>query len=140
MTEVGRRSFPPVLLVALGGTVGTAARHMVGPSIPDLGRLPAGILTVNLVGCFLLGCLAETLSRRGDDTGRRRDARLLLGTGVIGGFTTYSALAVDTAALLRDDAVATAVLYAVGTVVLGAVAVAVGIAVGRRLPGPRQAS
>lgn len=69
------------------------------------------------------------LSRR-PDVGRRRLARLLLGTGFCGGFTTYSSLATATAVLLTDSATGTAVLYAVITVLGGAVASWAGILCG----------
>jgi len=90
------------------------------------------ILLINVVGAFALGLLLESLVRRGPDAGRRRDLRLLVGTGVLGGFTTYSALAVDTATLL-GDALPIAINYGVGSVVLGAVASWVGITVSAAL-------
>lgn len=92
----------PLVLVALGGAAGTTARYLLGETISDVAGMPFGIFAINLTGAFLLGWLIEALARYGPDTGRRRDLRLLLGTGVIGGFTTYSALAADTAVLLRD--------------------------------------
>src|SRR5699024_11239433 len=61
-----------------------------------LSDLPVGTFLANISGAFLLGLLVESLSRRGADHGRRRDLRLLLGTGLLGGYTTYSALANDT--------------------------------------------
>ena len=86
-------------LVMAGGTVGTAARETLILAIPTVARLPLAILTANVVGAFALGLLLESLTLRGDDSGTRRHVRLLLGTGVLGGFTTYSALSLDVAAL-----------------------------------------
>jgi CrcB protein len=82
----------------------------------------------------MLGVLLETLVRSGADTGARRTVRLLLGTGFLGGFTTYSTLAVGTAALVVEGSIWFAVAYCLGTVALGAAATFVGIAVthGRR--------
>jgi fluoride exporter len=122
-------------VVAVGGTVGTAVRAAIALAVPDVGGVPVAILAINVVGAFLLGVLLEALVRRGPDMGRRRLLRLGLGTGFCGGFTTYSALAVGAAELLRDGAVATGLAYAAGSVVLGAVAawggIATGTAIGR---------
>lgn len=124
-------------LVALGGTVGTAIREGLALTFPaPPGGFPLTVFAINLVGSFALGLLLETLVRRGSDEGARRTARLLLGTGLIGGFTTYSAFAVDVAAL-TDGAPAVAIGYAVGSVVLGAVAAGGGIVVGARRHGRR---
>ncbi|WP_291042226.1 CrcB family protein [Herbiconiux sp.] len=121
----------PVLLVVAGGVVGTTLRVLVTAAVPDAGGLPIDILVVNLVGAFALGLLLEVLALRGPDTGTRRRVRLLVGTGVIGGFTTYSALATDTSLLVDSDRLLAAAAYALGTVVLGAVASIAGILVGR---------
>ena len=119
-------------LVLVGGSAGTLARWAVGLTVPHVARLPLGTFVVNLVGAFVLGALLEHLARRGPDTGRRRALRLTLGTGFCGGFTTYSALANDTDGLLRAGLVGPALAYALGTVVLGLAASALGILVARR--------
>lgn len=115
-------------LVFVGGTIGTGIREALSLAFPPVDGVPYAILGVNLVGAFLLGVLLDALARRGPDTGRLRAARLLLGTGVLGGFTTYSALAADTAALLGGGSVATGALYGVGTVLVGGVASWAGMA------------
>ena len=120
-------------LVAAGGTVGTAARAVVSRAIPHLGGLPVGILATNLIGAYLLGLLLEVLSRLGPDTGRRRHLRLLLGTGVLGGFTTYSALAVDTAGLIDTYRILAGAGYALITVTVGGLASWAGIVTGRAI-------
>ena len=120
-------------LVALGGTIGTGVREALALSLPAApGTLPVTIAVINVAGSFVLGLLLESLLRRGPDRGRRRDLRLFVGTGVLGGFTTYSALAVDTG-LLLDGHPGTAVAYALGSVVVGALAAAGGIALGAAL-------
>ena len=126
-------------LVAAGGTVGTALRALVTIAIPPLGHFPVATFGINILGAFLLGALLEALARRGPDEGRRRVVRLLVGTGVLGGFTTYSALAVDANMLLTRDTVGTALLYSLGTIVLGAVATWVGIALSAALHRRRAA-
>ena len=120
-------------LVAVGGTVGTALRALLTIAIPPMGNFPVAIFGINLLGAFLLGALLESLARRGPDEGGRRALRLLLGTGVLGGFTTYSALATDANLLLVRDSVGAALLYALGTIVLGAVATWAGIALSAAL-------
>ena len=122
------RSF---VIVAVGGAVGTLARHGVGETITSYDPFPYATFVVNLSGSFLLGLLATLLVLRGADSGARRDARLLLGTGLLGGYTTYSALAVETEQLLRFGEVQVAVVYALGTAVLGLVAALAGIATAR---------
>ncbi|TFD94631.1 CrcB family protein [Cryobacterium lactosi] len=120
-------------LVFAGGTMGTALRELLAISVPPVAGVAVVIVGINIVGAFLLGLLLETLTRRGPDEGRRRQLRLLLGTGVLGGFTTYSALATDTSLLLADNRIGTALLYALGTVLVGALASWAGIGAGGAL-------
>jgi len=120
-----------IALVALGGSVGSLARHGVERLLGTSAGLPVGTLTVNLVGAFALGVLLEGLTTRGSDVGHRRAARLLVGTGFLGGFTTYSALALETDGLLRDGRPALALTYALGTVVFGLLASLAGVVAAR---------
>ena len=120
-------------VVFTGGVAGTAARYVAEESVRPWGAWPAATFLVNIVGAFALGVLMEALARRGPDLGARRRLRLLLGTGFLGAFTTYSALAVETALLARGGRVGLGVAYAAGSVIVGLVAAAVGIrAAGRR--------
>ena len=121
-----------LLLVAVGGAFGTASRHLLGDAIGTTHDFPLGTFLINIAGAFLLGVLLEGLARAGSDVGHRRRLRLLLGTGFLGGFTTYSSLAFDSDALLRSDQVGTAAAYALGTVAIGLVASVAGIAFARR--------
>lgn len=114
-------------LVFVGGVLGTAARYGISSAVPHVRGVPVAILVVNVVGAFLLGLLLERLVRAGADDGVRRDLRLFAGTGVLGGFTTYSALATDTATLLADGHPGAAVGYGLGTLVLGLAAAAAGV-------------
>ena len=116
-----------MLLVAAGGAVGTGARYLLSTHLPPVRAVPLAVLAINVVGAFALGLLLERLLRDGPDAGRRRDLRLLLGTGVLGGFTTYSALATDTLALLATGATGRALAYALGTLLLGLLAAVLGI-------------
>ena len=116
-----------IALVMLGGAAGSLARHGVEQLLGTSDGLPVGTLTVNLVGAFVLGVLLEWLATRGSDAGRRRAARLLVGTGFLGGFTTYSALAVEADGLVRDGRIALALAYVLTTVVVGLLASLAGI-------------
>ncbi len=117
-------------LVFVGGAVGTGARAALTGATPLVSGVPAALLGINVVGAFLLGLLLQRLHRAGPDEGRRRDLRMLVGTGVLGGFTTYSALAVDTAGLLAEGRAAGALLYAGGTLLLGLAAALAGLRCG----------
>ncbi|WP_236863823.1 fluoride efflux transporter CrcB [Brevibacterium daeguense] len=118
-------------MVALGGTIGTVLRHAVGGLIPTVAGLPLNTFLINVSGAFLLGLLASALALRGPDRGPRRELRLLLGTGVLGGYTTYSLLALETASLMLESRILEALGYGLVTVVLGVLASWAGMLTGR---------
>ncbi|WP_058748746.1 fluoride efflux transporter FluC [Curtobacterium oceanosedimentum] len=126
-------------LVALGGAIGTGVRAALAAALPSVDGISWTILAINVVGAFCLGLLLESLAHAGPDTGRRRALRLFVGTGVLGGFTTYSTLADDTARLLDVGRWGAGTGYALLSVVLGLVAAAAGawIAGARRSRGAR---
>lgn len=110
-------------LVAAGGAVGTLLRWRVGVAVrPE----SFSILVVNIVGAGLLGFLVGRVPVRG---GRSEAVRLALGTGVLGGFTTFSAYAVEVARRLDDDP-SGGFAYALAMVAVSVMAAVVGIAVG----------
>ena len=113
-------------LVALGGAIGTGVRAALAAALPSVDGISWTILAVNVVGAFCLGLLLESLAHAGPDPGRRRALRLFVGTGVLGGFTTYSTLADDTARLLDVGRWGAGTGYALLSVVLGLVAAAAG--------------
>jgi len=115
-----------IVLVFLGGSIGTAARYLLSTLIPSWHAIPLPTIVVNVVGAFALGLLLESLLRRGPDEGARRDLRLMAGTGFLGGFTTYSTFAVESDALIGAG-LGTFLLYAAGTLIVGAAASAAGI-------------
>lgn len=139
-------SLPHVGLVLLGGILGTAAREALTLAVPGIGGFPTTILAVNMLGAFLLGLLLESLLRAGHDAGARRTLRLMLGTGFLGGFTTYSTFAVDAVELWGVPGTGLAhpgagVLLVLATVLAGAAASWAGIALAGRLrPGPEARS
>ncbi|GEL99258.1 FluC/FEX family fluoride channel [Cellulomonas terrae] len=138
-----------VAVVAVGGAVGTAVRWVLTQTI---GTSPSGWPTAtfveNLLGSLLLGALLEALLRRGEESRRGRLVRLAAGTGVLGGFTTFSSLAIEIERLLAAGQVTMGLLYGVLSVVLGLVACVAGIVLAsrhhrwrhQRLPGPDEAS
>lgn len=122
----GRAQRDPLLLAAVfvGGAAGTVIRSLLSDAFPHSGGTwPWTTFCINVSGTFLLGLLLEGLVRSGEDTGTRRLLRLGLGTGVLGGFTTYSTFMVETTRL----AWLLATGYVVATVVLGGLAARLGI-------------
>lgn len=130
MSRPARRRLAVLGLVWLGGALGTGARYGVARIVPPT-SWPAATLAVNLVGAFLLGLLLGRLAIAGRDTGRPRWARFGLGTGILGGFTTFSTLSLDTVTMLRAGHGLTALAYALLSVVLGAAAAAGGLLLSR---------
>jgi fluoride exporter len=118
------------LLAAVGGALGALARWGVASALPSSpGGWPEATLLVNLTGCLLLGVLVGAVSARFPGQAWPRP---LLGTGVLGGYTTYSTFAVDVVRLVDDGAAAVAAGYVVASVVGGVLAAAAGMALGRR--------
>ncbi|WP_343528600.1 fluoride efflux transporter CrcB [Sphingomonas sp.] len=99
----------PLLLVMLGGALGSGGRYLTGRGLTDaLGPgFPFGTLAVNWVGCLAMGVLAGVLARTGGSEGWR----LFLGVGVLGGYTTFSAFSLDTITLIERGQGAMALGY-----------------------------
>ncbi|WNV75594.1 fluoride efflux transporter CrcB [Geodermatophilus sp. DSM 44513] len=112
------------LLAAVGGALGALARWGVGTALPQApGEWPWGTLLVNLTGCLLMGVLLAALTARSPEPAW---ARPLLGVGVLGGYTTYSAFAVEVVVLVEAGAPALAAAYVVVSLLGGLLAVAAG--------------
>ncbi|WP_291381157.1 CrcB family protein [Demequina sp.] len=125
-------------LVMLGGAVGVTARwHVSEAFAPQPGQWPWATFLINVVGSLLLGLLLETLLRSGPDAGWRRGIRVGVGTGLLGGFTTYSTFIVETDRLVATDHLWTGVAYPLVSVVVGVLAAVAGIAVARTFRPPR---
>jgi CrcB protein len=121
-------------LVALGGAAGSVARYAVSLAVPATASgWPLGTLTVNVVGAFALGLLLTALARRGPETPQVRLVRLTVGTGVLGGFTTWSSFALETERLLADGAVLVAAGYVGASLVVGTLAATAGVLLGSRV-------
>lgn len=125
-------SLPSLLLVAVGGALGTVLRYGVGRwAIALTGPgFPSGTFLVNIVGGFLMGLLAGWLARFGEGG---EELRLLLGVGVLGGFTTFSAFSLEVYNMITRAEVALAAAYAVSSVAGSVLAVLAGVWVMRSL-------
>lgn len=118
------------LLVALAGGIGAAARFIIDSLIAarSRGAVPLGTLVINVSGSFLLGLLAGWATAAAAPP----DVRLVLGTGLLGGFTTFSTASVELVRLVRDDRRWTALGLAAGMLVLSLAAAAAGLWLGSR--------
>jgi len=124
-----------LLLIALGGAVGTSLRYGIAVGMLKwLGNaFPFGTLTANVLGSFLLGVVMESV---GDRELAGVQLKLILGTGVMGGFTTYSSFNLETIRLAEQGAWGRAGLYLGVTLVVCVVAGVGGVALARSLRGP----
>lgn len=119
-----------LVLVFLGGGVGSALRWLTGLWALRLfgPQFPSGTLIVNVIGCFIMGVLFRVLPA---GEGATPASRLLLMTGVLGGFTTFSAFALDAAGLWLRQEAGIAAIYVGLTVASTLLGVAIGLFVGR---------
>jgi CrcB protein len=107
--------------IAAGGAIGATARYLVGLAWPTpAGSFPASTLAINILGCALIGVLMVLIS---DVWSRQRLLRPFLGTGVLGGFTTFSTYTVDVQRLVAGEQVGTALLYLAATPICALLAV-----------------
>ena len=120
----------PYLIVFLGAGIGGALRHGINVGAARLWGFdfPYGTLVVNVFGSFLMGLLAGYFAFR---PGVGQHARLFLTTGILGGFTTFSAFSLDSALLVERHAYGLAAGYAVGSVAASVSALFLGLAVFR---------
>jgi len=118
------------LIVFVGAGIGGALRHGVNVGAARLFGygFPFGTLIVNVLGSFLIGLLAGWFAFR---PGVPQDMRLFLTTGILGGFTTFSAFSLDAALLIERNAYALAAAYLLGSVTASLVALFLGLALFR---------
>lgn len=107
-----------LLLVASGGALGSVARFLVGRALPigTTGSFPIATLVVNLLGSLLIGMLFGWIGRQDSGT---ENMRLLLMTGFCGGFTTFSALTLESLQLIREQKTGLFFLYISISLLLG---------------------
>ena len=119
-----------LLAVGLGGALGSGARWGVSEALAGAGGFPWSTLLVNVSGALLLGVLMVVVA---DVLTAPRLLRPFLGVGVLGGYTTFSAYALETRELLVAGEHAAAATYSLGSVVAGLLAAWLGIVTARRL-------
>ena len=119
-----------VLLVAAGGILGALSRYVFGMTLPAPNAWPLPTLLINLSGAFALGWLLEALARSGPDAGLRRIARLGIGSGFLGAYTTYSTLALESVHLFGSGRGMDAMWYLVASLLGGVAATTLGIWLG----------
>jgi CrcB protein len=122
-----------LLLVAAGGATGAVARYVLGAqALRTFGPgWPCGTLAANVLGGFLMGVLAASLALRGGVD--QEKWRLVLGVGVLGGFTTFSAYSLETALMIERGEWASAFAYSLGSLVLSVGALFAGLFLMRRV-------
>lgn len=119
-------ALPPLFLVALGGAIGSVLRYLVGrwatAALP--GAFPAGTWAVNLLGGLLMGMLAAHVARTG---AAGEPLRLLLGVGLLGGFTTFSAFSLEVFTMIGKGDAGLAGAYVAASVAGSVIAVLAGV-------------
>jgi len=123
-----------ILLVGAGGFIGSIARYLLGGWVLHhtlAGKFPWSTFVVNVLGCLLIGVLSGMIERLEWFTPQMR---LFLLTGLLGGFTTFSAFGLETVFLLRRGEVLIAVAYALSSVAVCITAVWVGLRLIELLP------
>jgi len=119
-----------LLIIGLGGFLGSVARYVTTKFVD--GKLspafPYGTLTVNILGSFLLGIIYIIALRK---AGLTENGRLFLGVGFCGGFTTFSAFALENFSLMQEKFVGTSLLYISVSIVGGILALLAGVWVAR---------
>ncbi len=121
-----------LLYAALGGAIGSGLRFSVGAfMLRVMGPgWPWGTYTVNLVGSLIMGLVMGWFAFKGTGGG---SAQIFLATGILGGFTTFSAFSLETARMIETKAYAQAALYAGSSVILGVTMVFAGLFIMRKV-------
>jgi fluoride exporter len=119
-----------ILLIFAGGGIGSVLRYGLSRWISGMAIsvFPYGTFLVNMVGCFLIGFIMFYTERFGNQS---QQWRLLLVTGLCGGFTTFSSFSWENSQLITDHRIILFLLYAFGSVLLGLIATYFGIMAGK---------
>lgn len=120
------------LLVFIGGGLGSALRHTVNVVCPRFlgNNFPYHTFIINITGSTIMGLIAGYLAFKGDAA---QSWRLFIMTGILGGYTTFSAFSLDAAVLYERGELASAALYVVGSVVLSLLGLFAGLALVRSI-------
>ena len=115
-----------ILLVGFGGFIGSILRYLASGYVQQVSKsvgFPYGTLVVNVIGCFVIGFLAQLAETRGFFT---TESRLFVFVGILGGFTTFSSFGNETLNLARDSQMMSALANIGATVIIGLFAVWLG--------------
>lgn len=119
--------FTTLIQVALGGAIGASGRYLLGMALfRPTAAFPVGVLSANVIGCFLMGAVVVVLGQKG-----LTQLNPFLLTGVLGGFTTFSAFSLEAMTLYERGALGLAALYVALSVILSLAALAAGIHIAR---------
>lgn len=120
------------VFIAAGGAVGSVARYALGAAVQQRasGAFPWGTFVINVTGSLLLGFVMQYVA---DSVTVSSETRALLTTGLLGGYTTFSAFSYETVRLMEDGNYRAAALYASATVVLSLVGTIIGIDAARQV-------
>jgi CrcB protein len=121
-----------ILWVAAGGALGSAVRYLVNVAAGHLlgPEFPWGTLTVNIAGSFVMGLMIALMALKMQVS---QEVRAFLTTGILGGFTTFSAFSLDFAVLVERREAGLAALYVIASVALSLAAIFAGLKLGRAL-------
>ena len=113
------------MVIGIGSCLGGIFRYLLSQFIQNkfLSAFPYGTMTINIIGCFLIG-VVFAFSERGNFT---MEWRLFLATGLLGGFTTFSSFSLETVSLLRGGQLLHAFIYILCSIVIGLLATFAGI-------------
>ena len=119
--------------IGCGGSIGALLRYLVGTLVPHTGNFPLGTLCINIIGCFAMGYLTNFVKRRyfADKPALAK----ALTTGMIGAFTTFSTVSLETALLVQDGMLHIGLIYLASSTAGGLGAVLLGL---RLSPHPVQ--
>jgi fluoride exporter len=120
------------VLVFIGGGLGSTLRHLVNVVCPRLlgANFPYHTFIINITGSTIMGLIAGYLAFKGDTS---QSWRLFVMTGILGGYTTFSAFSLDSALLYERGQTGLALLYVVGSVVLSILGLFAGLTLVRQL-------
>ena len=119
------------LLVFIGGGFGSGLRYLIGKYLnSSLGGFPIGTFTVNIIGSLLIGLI---LGYAAKENSLSQNQVLLLATGFCGGFTTFSAFAQENFQMLKTGDIMQFSIYTIGSIVVGLIAVFIGIYITKNL-------
>ncbi|MEM5582472.1 fluoride efflux transporter CrcB [Roseibium sp. AS2] len=124
-----------LLLVMLGGGIGAGGRHLVSMTMLRLfgPGFPLGTLSVNIIGSLVMGLFIGWLVKHETATGGLQSLRYFFATGILGGFTTFSAFSLDTAVLWERGDTHLALMYVAASVLLSITAVFAGLMIMRQV-------